>query len=101
MPLHRVPDPATALAFPLPPPFAAPLFPSPAVKPFTLAPSLSRRFRWRRCSRPDLNGKSRCRLYLHLGMGRLYVNDAGKQGGSENAECSLHDGSFRVIHPTL
>src|ERR1700745_594255 len=98
MPLHRVPDPTTALAFSLAPPFSAPLFPTPAVEPLTLAPFLSRR---RRCPRPNLNGKSRCWLYLHLGVGRLYVNNASEQERGKRAKCSLHDRSFRVIYPTL
>jgi hypothetical protein len=99
MPLHRVGDPATALAFPLAPSLSVPLFPSSAVKAYTLAPSLSRRFRRRRCPRPDLNGKSRRRLYLHLGMGRLYVNDASKQERSERAECGFHEDSFELFTP--
>src|SRR5438270_13607549 len=101
MPLHWVPDPTAALAFSLAPPFSAPLFRTPAVEPLTLAPSFSRRFRRRRCSRTDLNGKSRCWLYLHLGVGRLYVNNASEQERGKRAECSLHDRSFRVVHPTL
>src|SRR5215472_177442 len=69
MPLHRISDPTTAFAFSLPPPFSAPLFPSPTVKPFTLAPFLSPG-RWR-SSRTNFNRKPWCRLHLHLGMGRL------------------------------
>jgi hypothetical protein len=60
----------------LPPPFFPSIFPSRAVKPFTLAPFLAR-WRWR--LRPDLNRKSRCRLYLHLRMSWLDVKGAGEQ----------------------
>jgi hypothetical protein len=101
MPLHRVGDPTTAFAFSLAPSLSVPLFRSAAVKPFALAPSLSRRFRRRRCPWPDLNGKSRCRLYLHLGIGRLYVYGASKQERSERAECGFHDHLFELFTSTL
>jgi len=97
MPLCRICDPTAAFAFSRPPPFVAPLFPSPAVKSFTLAPSLSRWFRrWGR-SRADLKGKSRPRLYLHLRLRRLYADGATQKECDKRAECGLHGGSFRVV----
>jgi hypothetical protein len=94
MPLHWICDPTAAFAFSLPPPFFAPLFPSPAVKALTLAPSR----RWRRGRFwPDLNRKSCPRLYLDLSLRGLYADGATEKNCGKSAECDLHGGSFRVF----
>jgi len=97
MALDRICDPTAAFALRLPPPFIVPLFPSPTVKPFTLTPSLWRRRR----SGADLDRKSRRRLHLHLGIGWLNPHGASKEKRPGYTKGGPHNGSFRLLLPTL
>ena len=102
MPLHGICDPTAAFAFSLSPSFVVSLFRSPAIKSFTLAPSLRWR-RWRR-SRADLYRKSRPWLYLDLGLRWLHADGDPEEKCGKRANCGSHDNFFQLLihaHQTI